>query len=164
MRNLTLALALTLTACGRDYLEPKDTILVDPAFTPEELAQVEAATYEWHRATAGTVDLRLVVAELDVSRPYLRRIGTPAGTQCGFTMIGIDSPVLIAVAPRCGLGPTYTAIHELGHAFGLDHGQGRLMDPADGPESRPCIDAETLDVFCSDVAHCHSEARPTCKE
>ena len=49
---LALVFALTLTACGRDYLEPTDLVRVDPAFSQDELAQVEAAAHEWHRATA----------------------------------------------------------------------------------------------------------------
>lgn len=36
-------------------------------------------------------------------------------------------------------------LHELGHFFGLMHGNGLIMNPS---ANVPCIDREALDVFC----------------
>lgn len=49
-----------------------------------------------------------------------------------------------------------SALHEMGHLFGLGHEDGKVMQAAD------CIDQEALDALCS-LHECGPNAAPTCE-
>lgn len=157
------AIVLALLGCSTPpeplpTLSAVDTLYVSTAFSVSELAAIEAGANLWRDATHGVVSLSLVLTD---QRPnthsfYISPIDLP-GEQRGeagtFTLrldpYGYDSGAL-----------SMTVAHELGHYLGLPHLPIGLMQEH-RPESDRCLDAYTLDAYCS-VASCPTGFSATC--
>jgi len=126
-------------------------------FTPDELAVMQSAIKEWEIATDGKVSVRL-----DGGPSFHCEI-FPVKTcpiLTGFTSRD-ESIITISMDTKCaGASLKQLMIHELGHAFGLNHQESGVMHATKwAPDA--CIDSVTLKAFC-EIHHCSNNVAPTC--
>jgi hypothetical protein len=165
--SLLLLLATGCAAAAPAQVEPElmpldAEIQVSDAFRGEERAQIDGAAADWYRATGGSVRFELVRRAGDgpwrVERgPTAKGMGEtiPWERRITINADGITPPDGQPFRADEFRGLT---LHELGHALGLEHGDGALMEPFVGT----CIDEATLNAFC-ERRGC-AEFSPTCSE
>ncbi len=145
-------------------------LVISDAFLPAERAEIDAAVAEWHRATGGSVRFALVRSPGDAPWRLERSViddcaglGARGCARRARRLIELDPWRIYPVGAEGFDLHTWgdfrgITMHELGHAMGLQHGDGMLM--RDDGEVAHCIDAGALDVLCS-LRGC-AEVRPTC--
>jgi hypothetical protein len=145
-------------------------IAVSQAFLVAERAEIEAAAAELSLATGGSVRFRLgEVGEWRIERTEITECGPGVTHARGCARrderrIDLDPwriyPVGVEGFPLDEWGEFRgAALHELGHMLGLEHGDGRLMDP--DRELSNCIDAAALAALCA-LRGC-ADFAPTCE-
>jgi hypothetical protein len=76
---ILLLSVLALVGCNGMSFNPKGTMCIDPAFSPEQSEGIIAAAEEWHDKTSGDVDFKIQVGSgcnVDViAVPYLKDDG-----------------------------------------------------------------------------------------
>ena len=171
--RLLIGLAIGLLAAGCDnavgqkQVELPNDLAVHPSFG-EKAEIIFAATDEWKRATRGAADLRAHIGNEGAAR--IRETFDGASDAVGLTLIetwtvdiGIDMALLSGQAEAMGVTEDQelkdVVMHELGHAFGVDHQTTGLM--VSSGYGGGCIDGLTLSLFCANYA-CPSGAAPTC--
>lgn len=156
-----LAAAGTM-ACGTpDRVKLPTTLAVSPDFSAEQTDAIFAAADAWSAATHGVVTLK---TEIGSPGNAIRVAPTDSHyTEMGDTHVVddlnadtfIDLSVVADQAEHVdhvsmSLELQDTAMHEFGHAFGLDHIDGGLMDPK---KYNDCaVDADTLRRFCANYS------------
>jgi hypothetical protein len=132
------------------------SIELSPEFTEDETEAIAAAVSEWELATAGGVSVSLVAYAGDID-VRLAQAGELANESHGrydpwLSAIMLDREALVSAEDY-----RHVMLHELGHAFGLEHSDAGLMMP----EAGGCIDAETLRQFCW-IHLCDGDEGTTC--
>ncbi len=176
-----LLLALGLSGCALPAKDPHVVMSADTRFTPDERKCLEDSAAQWKSQTAGLADVRFEydydthsfqsVVQHKLSHRVLRwTTDTPyvsALTDEGYILLGqvskVDSIItggLVApaemrlVADRledsnvCRL----TAIHELGHLFGINHikwNEHAIMFPSVRRDRKACLKNDDLIMFCA---------------
>jgi hypothetical protein len=155
-------LALFAVACAPDRVDLPATMSVSPDFSPEETEAIFAAADAWSAATKGVARLDVSVGDGGGIRvvPYASDDTDPAMARTHVVSaqhadMRIDSALTDATADRLYKVPAAdalrdTVMHELGHAFGLDHVPGGLMR-AEGYGGGQ-VDADTLQRFCAEYS------------
>lgn len=100
----------------RFYLNPQADVTLDPAFTPDEAAAIEAGFDGFTEATNGCVAPRLVTS----GGFPVRREDVSVNTY-GRTSWSLLDPHISLDPGRTDEAASRTAAHELGHIMGLDH-------------------------------------------
>jgi predicted Zn-dependent protease len=159
IRSLFAAVVLAWLSVGcapADRVSLPATLSVSPAFPPEEMEAIVSAADAWTAATGNVARLDMSVGDggtIVISPGKLDHgLGfTFFADEEGRAAITIDTE---AYTQYLADTPTYlpralmreVVMHELGHAFGLDHEPGGLMAPvATGID---VIDDKTLRHFC----------------
>ncbi len=156
MKSLFALLALALASVGctgrTSYLVPADgDVAISPEFTAEQTEQIIAAIDEWQEASAGKLHLHVhvggegyaTITPADLSTKHDAGATTYDHEGPGHTCIQIDAIALDRFSDRDWIRST--ALHELGHAFGLAHTEEGLMRPQVSPGLT--IDADALARF-----------------
>lgn len=173
----SLLIGLATSACGFYWgYEPpnlKGTLRVDPEMPAEVIEEVIAATQQWHNATGGMVNLKVIVANRNGEDFSIRNAPLQEGSRSVELGRQLNGQIVIDLAATnrmMGEGaPTnllrVTILHELGHAFGLNKSTGFThAEPGHGlmqPDVRgvpACIDQETLDLFCERTPGCSPQS------
>jgi hypothetical protein len=130
---------------------------VSDQFTPEQTDSVLRAADSWAAATHGIAAMRVSVGSggtIDIrpettSDPTELGSTTVGGDDTAVTLVNLELNGLAArlhhVDPMLELQDT--VMHELGHAFGLEHVPGGLMDAT--AFGGAAVDDGTLQRFCS---------------
>jgi hypothetical protein len=166
-KPVLFAVALALFACfgcaapvsEAEQAEPLafgDAIAISEAFPASERAVIDSAFADWAQATGGSAFfVRSDSADWLIERAVLD-YGLGRSNRLARLVI-IDGD---AISPP---GTTTfeselkaVTLHELGHAMGLEHGDGSLMDQYVGD----CIDAASVSALCA-LQPCAAQ-RPTC--
>lgn len=142
-----------------DFIAFDAEIQVSPAFPGAERAEIDGAVADWSFATGGSA--RFALVPTPSAGPWrIDRATLPYGlgrTHALERLIVIDADAITPPGqPVFAAELRAVVLHELGHAMGLEHGDGDLMDPHVGA----CIDAVSLAALCS-LRPC-AEQRPTC--
>ncbi len=182
MKHLLLALSLLgLSGCIMPANDPHVVMSADTRFTAEERKCLEDSAAQWKSQTAGLADVRFEydydtrsfqsVVEHKLSHRVVRWTrDTPyvsALTDEGYILLGqvsaVDSIItgglvkpaeMRLVADRledpnmCRL----TAIHELGHLFGINHikwNEHAIMFPSVRRDRKACLKNDDLIMFCA---------------
>lgn len=143
MISRIFVLCLALVGCDdpfRQYLDPRGHLRIDPAFVLSERLVIFRAAGEWAYQTDGCVTL----SEADDGLPIHRRDvaeRTTARTEYWPAFLVYLDPGL------SGDRGTHTVMHELGHAFGLEHvgTPGAVMYPSGSTTTT--LDDQELDTF-----------------
>lgn len=162
-----LLLALAAAACSPRRVELPATLAISPDFSAEEAEAIVFAADQWRKATAGTADLSPVIGsagEIVIYPTSLPDItsGSTGVDSGGHASIGIDLEQVAAGRGRVPFTDALrdTAMHELGHAFGLEHAATGLMT-ASG-YGGGCVDADSLARFCTEYG-CPPGNHATCQ-
>lgn len=155
MRALVLLAALLAVACGPARVDLPGSASVDPAFSESQTAAILDAFEAWRAATGGVAALSASVGtggELHV------RPSRMDGLTLGLTTLHPDGTADVEIDLRTVWGAARLerhtedeelrdcAMHELGHAFGLEHTPGGLM--AADVYGGGAVDPGTLRRFC----------------
>jgi len=146
--RLVFALALSLTACGPSQSTYK--IMIDYSFTDAERGEIRLAAEEWRIATSGRLNVAVVDQFCDVvydGQICVKREHSDLGDGVTYRDYG-DNKSIIRIDPGLSLAYLHVvALHELGHAFGLQHRTCGVMRPnsREGDRLEPCDVA----YFCS---------------
>jgi hypothetical protein len=161
---LSALLWLALQGCAPDHLEPpyhegphgrcdREYLVVPNEFTTDERASLERAVSRWNAIASekfclvdgGTHDGEHTISKVEVGSPEWESIAKDFSA----AVIGVYSSGTDNVIVMSGLGPEtfeVVALHELGHAHGLDHVSppGIMSAQIDG----------SLDFMPNDLAEC----------
>lgn len=129
-------------------------------FSEEDQLILKYAISEWETATNGQISIRLDNGPSYHCEIYPTNL---CPLRYGSTDRGRMTLVTVAMDMWCA-GPNRLelAMHEIGHALGVDHTDTGLMR-AQGWNGSTCVDEEALLGFCK-VHHCNGTERPTCKK
>lgn len=155
MQRLTLLVFLLgCAACAPEPMALSASLHVSTRFDADQTEAVLAAVDEWHTATRGRVALRPVISE--ASDQFERvRPGKLDGSHLGEmlpadwydTDRGHTITIDVLDVERFGASIKSVAMHEIGHALGLEHARAGLMVGASSCQ-QDCIDSATLAEFC----------------
>ena len=161
-RTIILLVLLFLgTACTvgpvveyqRNQLDYDSEVHVAPLRADWQLEEARMALSAWTYATGDSFRFALM------SSPGGARWSIDGGELDGVSGVARRETREIVVDWDNGQGAwEMVLLHELGHAIGLGHMPGTLMDANTGI---PCIDQETIDTAC-DLRGC-AERRTTCQ-
>lgn len=165
-----LAAGLLAIGCGADRVDLPASIAVGDGFTAEQTEAIFSAADAWTQATKGAAKFQFFVgngANIDFATANLdpHTTGETHVSDAESATIRIDlNAVQFEIDDLEERHPALpvmkdTAMHELGHAFGLPHLQSGLMK-AKG-YSGACVDQLALDAFCGNY-NCPTGAAPTC--
>lgn len=159
IRYLALTLLVLLGGCAAHVTEavPATTatlidygaeVRVSPDFAPAERTEIDAAFADWDRATGGSARFSLVPTPRHapwtlVRAPVKVGLGDCDRVERRITLDG--DAITPAGQPVFSEELRAVTLHELGHAMGLEHGDGELMDPHVGT----CIDQASLVTLCA---------------
>jgi hypothetical protein len=138
------ALLMLLTSCTTPL-----AFDVSPAFDAEERAQIAQAAADWNARTVPAMQITLAGGDWRLVKE------TPPG---GYDGARFASRHLIMISPDDRVSTYSIALHEFGHAIGLEHTTTGVMHPVAEHEFTPEVMAE-----CARVVACVSP-RAACKE
>jgi len=156
--SLVLIAALAVACAPANKVDLPATMAVSPEFSPEDAETIFAAADAWSKATNGVADLQVVIGESGTIRVRPDIISDTPLAQTGFNDARADITIDVAKTEDAAANHSYgysallqdLAMHELGHAFGLDHEPGGLMNiKASGMTT---VDEKTLRHFCENYA------------
>ncbi len=161
MRLLT---CLLLASCAAPVVEPErltmhqldymTEVVFDASVLPWQREESDWAFADWTYATGDSFRFSLV------PEPGVKPWTVRAGKLDGFAGECDRWNRVIAIDEDNGRGGwSLVLLHELGHAIGLEHTPGTLMD---ANTTMPCIDKTTVNTAC-DLRGC-AERRATCNE
>jgi len=166
-----------LAGCNPVY----ENMAIDYKYTPQELAIIHLAFNEWEKATGSEeahishmenmfIDDNVFNDDDFHSNFGMAVMHKVSRSDPGFSLLVDEFDNKVAGVGREGemiitVTESYTRsdgslkedwlktilIHELGHFYGLDHGDGLLMVPAGAPN---CIDQLTVDSYCEEHGDC----------
>ena len=154
MKTLLLAMLLVGCAAPTSYQLPPDAeVAISPLFSAGETEQVMAGIDAWQTASAGKLHLRvhvggdgyLTIAPADLSERNDAGVTTYDHDGPGHTYMQLDAAVLDKLGADGRPWLQATTMHELGHALGLGHKPGGLMNATVAPVAS--VDADTLALF-----------------
>jgi hypothetical protein len=187
LRFSLVALALSVIGCG---FEASNVLHLDAAFTGEEELAILSAARQWEAATGSpsaelyvirdahtrTLDLDEWYAAPDEDHTLVYRTTShdDAYVQTGEVFGGSYVPGKIwfvtdlhavrTVDGGLAFAPgklEHTALHELGHHFGLDHVPNTIMDGVNRRDELVCLSSEVVEAFCALHGDC-VDPRTTC--
>jgi len=152
-----IALALlTLVGCAApdEKIASDQQISISDNLTVDEQQQVILAIDAWNLATNGRIALRPSIGGqgLPISNGYAVGNLGEWDYNDGNPYIVVDTEVLAKCHGNYSENFRTTVMHELGHAFGLEHVATGLM-MASGP-GKPIIDDDARDRVCANYGGC----------
>ena len=162
MKLFLIAATALMVACGfqmnwgGQYL-----IYIDPAFTPDRQGEIREAIGEWNQVSEGNITLIETASPkgshvIQVWADHTQRASGQAGECVPFyETIKLQDDMKVDQTRR-------TALHEIGHAFGLEHDhEGTIMcfSLACAPKHLTCDD---LRQFCS-IWKCDASTLAVCQ-
>jgi hypothetical protein len=177
--RLALMAALFLAGCaGTPQRQVPMPTRVEPhGLTDDQTLALYQATDDWYVATGGRVDLTNYAGDPLPVSDELRDPEYPTmidgkevqETTDGETIAEVGRTRIIINAPAIAACKNphdqfrFVFEHELGHALGLGHEPGTLMEPV-RQHAGACVDAESLAKVCANYGGCYAGSHPTCEE
>ena len=152
-----LIVLLTTVACAPEMSSRLSSARISNKFSSEQIESIENALEQWKAATNG--EAALDVSIVDESEANIKPVdfianGSKNGAwgvfYLGEIQIKRDLPVQYF---------KHTALHELGHSFGMPHSDHGVMGK---DQTLVCLSAKDLQDYCQYNA-CANGTQPTCE-
>lgn len=163
MKRFLIGIAALTAACE---FQMNDThqyaVYIDPAFTPDRQDEIRAAMTEWNYASEGTIHL---TESASPDGAHVIQVWSHEFT-AGEHHAGTCVPYTETIEIQDNMKPDYTrrtALHELGHALGLDHDhENTIMCENLGCASKH-LSCDDMWQFCR-VWKCDSDQMALCQK
>lgn len=155
---------LLCIGCGEQHVsvDLNSTFIVDSRFTTDEQDAIVSALYDWEQVTHGIVNMKLIITDTPNLYGPLPKIiksdelvVTEYGNMFGLTVHDFNDTTIYIYTKSIEAYPASikaTAVHELGHSFGLKHSDTGVMFKYNSMQT--CIDQDALNKFC-DIHNCN---------